>query len=125
MSSDAVRTAILGAIRSAVSPVPAYSGRVPERTSYPYVLLGQSVAVTDTGLTDRQVETYYISVWSQATNDTEVGGLLAAMRTALHNQRLALSSGHLAGLFVRSVEMVPDIDERTFTGRLVVDATHQ
>lgn len=124
MSSFAVRKAIVVALRSALS-ADVYAGRAPEGTAYPYVVVG---AVTDADMAwiapDYQRQTTRIGVFSDSPTDVEVQTLLAGIRSALHEQRLSLDSGHLIGLRVRSTQAVEDIDERTFTGSATVEALH-
>lgn len=125
MSSYALRKAIKAALTAAVAPTKVYSGRAPDLAAFPYVVIGTSTAADMARYEDTQRETTRIHVYSKAANDVEVQTILATIRGALHEQRLTLESGHLAGLRVRSVQTLPDVDERTFMGMASVEAIHQ
>lgn len=126
MSSLTVREALVTALRSVLEPeVKVHVGRVPQKSSLPYVVVASTVAADTARLTDMQRETTRIYVYSDSPTDVELMTALETIRGALHGKRLTLDSGHLVGLRVRNITALSEVDEDAFTGLVTVEALHQ
>lgn len=126
MSSFAVRKALVTALRAALEPgTKVYVGRVPENSAMPYAVVASTVASDMARFTDTQSETTRVYVYSDSATDVQLLTALQSARTALHEKRLALDTGHLVGLRVRNVTAIQEVEEDVFTGLLTVEAIHQ
>lgn len=125
MSTLTVRKAIVAALRSALAPMKVYVGRVPQNAAMPYAVVASTTAADMARYTDTQRETTRVYVYSESASDVELLTKLEAVRAALHEQKLTLEIGHLAGMRVRSVTALQEVEEDVFTGIVTVETIHQ
>ncbi len=109
LTADAALTALLGAGR--------ILDDVPQGTALPYVTLGQT-ALRDasTSTEDATEHSLTVHVWSDARGKKETHAILAAIRSALHDQPLALVGHRLVNLRHELSEVRRDPDGATLHG---------
>lgn len=122
MSVDlAWQKALHTALESALS-VPVYDSP-PEGASYPYVTLDRTVSRGEENLASRRERHFaFFSAWSVYEGQKEVKEIIEDMRAALHNVRLALDTGRVAGQLVTDRDVQADSDGQTYIGSLTVEA---
>jgi hypothetical protein len=91
LTADAALATLLGA--------PRVFDQVPQPATYPYVTFGQStVRDGDTSSTPADEHIVTLHVWSRAHGRQETHGVMAAIRSALHDQPLLLTGHHLINI---------------------------
>ncbi len=116
----AVQKAVKSALDTALGTVSVYD-RVPQKTAYPYVTIdGQEATATDALAKNRDEIYLYISVWSRYAGSKEVLQLTQQIRTALHQQRLALDTGRMVRATVIRRRNRQEPDGLTFMGSITV-----
>ncbi|MDX2155140.1 MAG: DUF3168 domain-containing protein [Hyphomicrobiaceae bacterium] len=92
---------------------------VPPRSEFPYVTLGQSLVRDWSTGTDEGLEHILtLHVWSRADGRREVQELLASVRTALHDEPLAVEGHRLVNLRLELSEVRREPDGETCHGLL-------
>ena len=89
----------------------------PQPSRFPFITFGQSTlreASTATEPGDEHIVTLH--VWSRAHGRSETHAILGAVRTALHDQPLALAGHHLINLRHEFSEARRDPDGETIHG---------
>lgn len=121
MSSWPYHVAVYNALDAALS-CPVYDA-VPDNATYPYCVMDSQLA-TDAQLTNRQREriTIYLSFWSDVEGQQEVLELMTAAKTALQNNKLALSSGVTINTVVVRETTQRDIADETYQGLMTLEA---
>ncbi|MFZ1101837.1 MAG: DUF3168 domain-containing protein [Hyphomicrobiaceae bacterium] len=112
LTADAALTALLGAGR-------IYDD-VPQGTALPYVTLGPVTAQDwSTGSENGTEHLVTVHVWSGARGKKQAHEILGAIRSALHDQPLALAGHRLINLLHQRSEVrrTPDGDTLQGTGR--------
>ena len=121
MSDTAFKTALYVALDAALA-VPVYD-HVPQGSAMPYVVIDGMASDNAEFLNARKDEiTALLSVWSTYSGQNEVLGIMAEIDTALHGNRLTLTSGRLASLRVVSRETSREPDGETYMGRVTITA---
>lgn len=117
--SWALQAALYTALSNALS-CEVYDG-VPQGATYPYVTIDFELSVNADYLTERMDERFfYLNVWSAYEGQKEVKEIMAAIDTALHRNKLSLSTGTVASLIVADKRTTRDIDERTYMGQVTL-----
>ena len=109
VTTDSALLALLGG--------PRLYDDVPQAADFPYLTLGQSLARDwSTGSEDGDEHILTLHVWSQAKGKREAQEIMGALRTALHDQPLALSGHRLVNLRHEHSEARRDPDGETYHG---------
>ena len=121
-ASLALQQAIHAALTGSTTLVALLGGAkvyddVPQRTAYPYVTIGQSIArdwstASDAG--HEHILTFH--VWSDAAGRKAIHEIAAAVHAALHDQPLTLSGHRLVNLRHEFSETRRDSDGETYHG---------
>ena len=91
LTANAALTTLLGGAR-------VYDD-VPQGTDFPYLTFGQSTARDwSTGSDDGDEHILTLHVWSQGRGKKQAHAIMDAVRTALHDQALALAGHRLVNL---------------------------
>lgn len=120
----AVQAAVHAALVADVDVTAALGGQrvfdhVPRGRAYPYMTFGQCITRDwSTGDSVSHEHLMVLHVWSRAAGREEVLAILAAARTALHDQALALADHRLINLRHESSDVRRDPDGETFQGLL-------
>jgi hypothetical protein len=121
-SALALQNAVLSALTSS-APLIALLGaarvfdQTPSPAPYPYVTLGQTVSRTDdVDVTPTDTHTLTLHVWSRARGRVETQSIVETIRSALHDQPLALTGHALINLRHEFSEARRDPDGVTFHG---------
>ncbi|MBY6265571.1 DUF3168 domain-containing protein [Azospirillum sp. 412522] len=95
----AAQVAILAALRPALDPVLVLDD-VPQGQAFPYVVIGEDVVTDWPMLGDDEAEEIDLTlhVWSRYAGRKEAKTLMAAIRTALHQQPLQVDGQQLVTL---------------------------
>lgn len=97
---------------------------VSRSRSYPYITFGQSTQRDwSTGTETGSEHAVTLHVWSQDGGRQEAGAILDAVRTALHDQPLAVNGHRLVNLRVEASDIRRDPDGETFHGTQRLRAT--
>lgn len=90
---------------------------VPQRSAFPYLTLGQSTLRDwSTGTEEGEEHQLTLHVWSRAEGRRETHELMATVRTALHDQPIALDGHHLVNLRHELSEARREPDGETYHG---------
>jgi hypothetical protein len=109
LASDVALLGLLGA--------PRIYDDVPQGVAFPYLTLGQSLARDwGTGTEDGSEHILTLHVWSHANGKREAQEIMGAVRSALHDQPLALSGHRLVNLRHEFSEARRDPDGETYHG---------
>ena len=109
LSADAALTALLG-------PGHIFDD-VPQGTALPYVTLGRTTAQDwSTGSEDGTEHLFTVHVWSGARGKKQAHEVLGAVRSALHDQPLAVAGHSLINLRHEHSEVRRDPDGETIHG---------
>lgn len=120
----AVQTAIHAVLVADADVTTALGGKrvfdhVPRGRAYPYMTFGQCITRDwSTGDSLGQEHLMVLHVWSRTAGRKEALAILAAARTALHDQALTLDDHRLVNLRHESSEVRRDADGETFQGLL-------
>jgi hypothetical protein len=113
----ALRTAIHAALDAALSV--NVHDHVPQGSAYPYVTIGSEQSRTADFLNSRKErKDIYLSVYSTYRGEREVLDIMGEISAALHNKKLALSAGRIAGMQVMEKDTNPEPDGLTYMGRV-------
>ena len=100
----ALQKAVYRALTTNAKVAVALGGRhvydhVPRRTPRPYVTFARRTVRDQSSSTETAHEhTPTLNVWAEATGAKKVAAVMAAVRTALHDQDLTLEGHHLVNL---------------------------
>lgn len=121
MSSWPLHVAIYNAVEAVSGSWKVYDS-VPANAAYPYVVIDSQQA-TDIQLLNLQRERIrvYLSVWSIVKGQREVLQIMASIKAALQNNRIALSSGQVVSLVVVTETTQRDIEDETYTGLMTLE----
>ena len=109
LGADANVLALLGAAR--------IHDQVPQPATYPYISFGQSTTRdADTTTEHRDEHLLTLHIWSRAEGRTETHKLIDAIRSALHDQPLALTGHRLINIRHDFSEARRDPDGDTLHG---------
>lgn len=112
----ALQEAIYSILSAGLSPVPVYD-RVPQGAAKPYVVIGdETAALWDYVSGERENRSITLTVWSTYGGQKQVKEILAAIRTLLHGQRPALSTGRVVGSWLMRTWTDRSDDGETFMG---------
>lgn len=114
------------ALQSAIYDALAATGydvydHVPQGAAYPYITIDYTLAV-DAGLIRTRMEDHrvYLTFWSEYAGQKEIKTMQDAAWSALHEQRLTLSTGAICSLRVASRDTRRDADELTYMGSMTL-----
>lgn len=97
---------------------------VSRARSYPYITFGRSnTRDWSTGTEVGSEHTVTLHVWSEDGGRQETADIVDAVRTALHDQPLALTGHRLINLRVEASDIRREPDGETFHGTLRLRAT--
>ncbi|KAA0592947.1 hypothetical protein J2848_005697 [Azospirillum lipoferum] len=98
-SSWPLQVAVLAALQPALAPVPVLDD-VPQGQAFPYVVIGEDTVTDWPMLGDDEAEEIDLTlhVWSRYAGRKEAKHLMAAIKTALHQQPLPVDGQQLATL---------------------------
>lgn len=121
-ASFALQQAVFAALTGSATLVTLLGGAkvyddVPQRTAYPYVTIGQSIARDWSTASDEGHEhilTFH--VWSDAAGRKAIHEIMAAVRAALHDEALTLAGYRLVNLRHELSEARRDSDGETYHG---------
>ncbi|SMH30550.1 DUF3168 domain-containing protein [Azospirillum agricola] len=100
LAADPLQAALYARLTPAVAPVPVVES-MPQGQPYPFVSIGETSATPST-LVDVEAEEHLVTlhVWSDQ-DYPEANGLLARIRTALHDRPLTVAGFRPARLLFR------------------------
>jgi hypothetical protein len=114
----ALHKALLAALDSACS-CPVWDA-VPDSAAYPYVVIDYGTNFNADFLVERMdSRTVFISIWSRATGQAEVMGIMAEI-DALNEQPLTLETGAVASLRVIRKRTDRQADNLTTMGQIAL-----
>jgi len=92
---------------------------VPRGSSFPYIAFGETIERDwSSGDQEAQEHTLTLHVWSHAVGRRQVQSIMAAVRTRLHDQTLALSGYRLVNLRHEFSDVRRQADVETLRGLL-------
>lgn len=121
-ASFALQQAVFGALTGSATIASLLGGpkvfdAVPQRTAYPYITIGQSIARDwSTASDDGHEHILTFHVWSDASGRKAIHEIMAAVRAALHDQPLTPSGYRLVNLRHELSEARREIDGETYHG---------
>jgi hypothetical protein len=119
--SAALQTAVITTLRAALG-IPVYD-EVPQGAALPYVVLDTTMTVPEDGLsTEHERVTLYLTLWRKDTSALGIEADLTAIKTALHNRKLPMTSGTNAITRLVRSSTDRDIDRRVRIGRATYEA---
>lgn len=121
MSSWPLHVAIYNAVEAVSGSWKVYDA-VPADAAFPYVVIDSQMPMDEQLLvTQRERIRVYLSVWSKVKGQREVLQIMASIKAALQNNKLALSAGRTVSLVVTTERTQKDIADETYTGLMTLE----
>lgn len=116
------QVAIYAALNTALTgTATVHDGTAPQGEAYPYVTISQQDAAPSDFLNSYMDERLFtLTIWSQYQGQEQVQSIIALITTALHQQKLSMTSGSMVRAIVERKISRPDIDGKTYQGTVVV-----
>lgn len=112
-----VQESLYEALSTALTGVAAVYDAVPQKATYPYVVIDSQEIMPNEPFTSRRDERYvYLSVWSQYRGQKEVLNILSLIDSALHRKQLPIDTGRIVIVYVENKRTMREPDNLTFQG---------
>jgi len=110
----------------AVLSCPVYDA-VPRDAAYPYVTLDRELSDDQSPISGkrRDLRFFYLTVWSKYQGQSEVKRIISEIETALHRQRLTLTTGRAVSIQITRTNSDRDADGITYQGNVTAEILTQ